>query len=343
MPTPLTNEKLAGQRLMIGFNGTDLNEELKKLIAGLQLGGIILFSRNIESPEQIKELCLSAQSYAKSCGLPPLFIAVDQEGGQVARLKEPFTIFPGNPHMKSEDDAVNFAKITAKELKSVGINMDMAPVLDIAPKDMQSIMAGRAFGDNPEWVSRLGLTVIEGLQQNNIIAVAKHFPGIGRTILDSHLELPFMNADIESIKSFDLIPFIHAVKKGVCGMMLSHILYENIDAELPASLSVKIAKDLLRNELNFEGIVITDDLDMGAVEKHYDIKNMIKQILAADIDITLICHAGSKIKTAWQEMVKSFKDSAEMRLAAEHSVERMLKIKRLYCSQNFELLQSLKI
>ncbi|MGD9359571.1 MAG: glycoside hydrolase family 3 N-terminal domain-containing protein, partial [Desulfobacterales bacterium] len=164
MTTAFSNEQLAGQRLMVGFDGTDLNADLKFLIKRLKSGGIILFSRNIETPDQIKHLCNEVQNYAQRCGQPPLFIAIDQEGGQVARLKEPFSQFPGNPHMANEKDAVQFAETTAAELARVGINMNMAPVLDIAPETINSIMAERAFGADPAWVTRLGIKVIEHLQ-----------------------------------------------------------------------------------------------------------------------------------------------------------------------------------
>jgi len=160
----MSNAQLAGQRLMVGFEGTVLNEDLKFLINRLKIGGIILFAINIESPDQIKDLCRSIQDYARICQQPPLFIAVDQEGGQVARLKEPFTIFPGNPHMKSEEDAVRFAEITAAEMNQIGINMNMAPVMDVSSEGSGSIMAERTFGDNPDWVSRLGVKVIEHFQ-----------------------------------------------------------------------------------------------------------------------------------------------------------------------------------
>ncbi len=171
--TTFSNEQLAGQRLMVGFDGTTFNTDLKFLIKRLKTGGIILFSRNLETPDQIKQLCDEIQNYARLCEQPPLFIAVDQEGGQVARLKEPFTQFPGNPHINSEKDAIHFAEVTAAELTRVGINMNMAPVMDVAPEQINSIMAKRAFGGDPAWVTRLGVKVIEHLQQNSIIAAAR--------------------------------------------------------------------------------------------------------------------------------------------------------------------------
>ena len=323
----LTNEQIAGQRLMVGFNGTGLNDDLKFLIDTINVGGIILFAGNLSSPQQIKDLCFSAQEYALEQGQPPLFISIDQEGGQVVRLKAPFTQFPGNSKMRGEEDAVNFAKITAKELTKIGINMNMAPVLDVAPKGIQSIMAERVFGNDPIWVSKLGVKVIEHLQQNKIMSVAKHFPGIGRTTVDSHLDMPLLNADITDLEAVDLLPFKAAIKHNVAGIMLSHIFYEKIDSIWPASLSILIAKDLLRKQMRFNGLIMTDDLDMGAIKKNYNIKTIIQQILSADIDIALICHKGPDIEEAFYEILNSLKDSQKIMAKGMESVERILKVK----------------
>jgi len=326
----LTNEQIAGQRLMVGFNGTGLNDDLKFLIDTIKVGGIILFAGNSSSPQQIKDLCFSAQKYALEQGQPPLFISIDQEGGQVARLKAPFTQFPGNSKMRGEEDAVNFAEITAKELTGVGINMNMAPVLDVASKNIQSIMAERVFGDDPMWVSKLGVKVIEHLQQNKIMSVAKHFPGIGRTTVDSHLDMPLLNADIADLEAVDLLPFKAAIKHNVAGIMLSHIFYEKIDSIWPASLSILIAKDLLRKQMRFNKLIMTDDLDMGAIKKNYSIKTRIQQILSADIDIALICHKGPDIEKAFYEILNSLKGSQKIMAKGMESVERILKVKQKY-------------
>jgi beta-N-acetylhexosaminidase len=328
--TKMSNAQLAGQRLMVGFEGTVLNEDLKFLINRLKIGGIILFAINIESPDQIKDLCRSIQDYARICQQPPLFIAVDQEGGQVARLKEPFTIFPGNPHMKSEEDAVRFAEITAAEMNQIGINMNMAPVMDVSSEGSGSIMAERTFGDNPDWVSRLGVKVIEHLQLNKIMAVAKHFPGIGRTALDSHLDMPVLHDDLSIMEQLDLIPFEAGIRSGVSGVMLSHIFYSQLDPQWPASLSFQIAKNLLRKQMQFNGLVLTDDLDMGAITKHYDIQTVVHQILAADIDLTLICHKGPSIEIAFEEMAKEITDAPAIKASGMESVERIMKAKRKY-------------
>jgi beta-N-acetylhexosaminidase len=326
----LTAKQMAGQRLMVGFDGTDLNKQLKFLIDTIKVGGIILFSRNIESPDQLTQLCQSAQQYARDQGQPPLFIGIDQEGGQVSRLPEPFTQFAGNPQMKGVEDASHFAKITANELSSVGINMNMAPVLDVAPTDIESIMAGRAFGHDPEWVASLGVSVIEQLQQNNVMAVAKHFPGIGRTVLDSHLDLPILCAEQTDLQACDYLPFNAAIDHGVTGIMLSHIRYDCLDLKWPASLSVAIAKDLLRDGLGYSGLVLTDDLDMGAVAKHFGVAEMFAQVLAADVDLALICHFSDKIEVAFSEITRLLESDENLYIKCLQSLDRLLLKKREY-------------
>jgi len=320
--------EMAGQRLMLGFDGIELNDDVKHIIGDIRAGGIILFKRNIETPDQVKALCESCQAYAESCGIPPLFISIDQEGGAVARLREPFTVFKGNPFIEMVDEASNFAVITAQELKSIGVNMNFAPVLDVVADQANSIMKDRAFRGNAEMVALLGTEVIRTFQKNGIMAVAKHFPGIGRTIKDSHFFLPELDIDLSVLKQSDLIPFMAAKNEGVTGIMLSHILYPRLDEKWPASLSPFIAGDLLRTQIGYDGLVMTDDLDMKAIEK--DIEICIRQILTSGIDIALICHKGPNIDKAFHEIIKLFQEDETLFLFGKKSVERILRIKQKY-------------
>ena len=328
--TLFSEEQSAGQRLMVGFDGTELNPDLRFLIKTLKVGGIILFARNLLNPDQIKHLCSSIQEYACSCGQPPLFIAIDQEGGRVARLKEPFTQFPGNPEMKGPEDAIHFARVTAVELTEIGVNMNLAPVLDVAPQGINSVQASRVFGHDPLWVSELGTVVIDHLQANNIMAVAKHFPGIGRIILDPHDEISDLDIDVDAMHATDLLPFKAATENNVAGIMLSHIRYPKMDAKWPASLSPTIADDLLRKQMGYYGVIMTDDLDMGAIKKHYDIKTVLRQILSADIDIALICHKGPDIKNAFEEILDAQNRSQSIKAKGMKSLERIMNLKRKY-------------
>ncbi|MBI9076783.1 MAG: glycoside hydrolase family 3 protein [Desulfatibacillum sp.] len=317
---------LAGQRLMIGFDGTTLNEQLKGYIRDFRVGGLIFFVRNLEEPRQIEQLCRDSQAYAREQGLPPLLIAVDQEGGKVARLQPPYTQFAGNPGIKTEEDAKEYARVMAKELLEAGFNMNMAPVMDVVPPDFDSIMTGRTFEGDTQTVATLGGHVIRYLQEYGILAVAKHFPGIGRTTLDSHLELPYCHTSRAQMEAEDLPPFVAAVKANVSGIMFSHIVYTDLDPDWPASISGTIIS-LLRDEMGYDGIIMTDDLDMGAIAKQYPINTVVEQFLKADADLALICHPGPNIATAFEIIKNGLEISPDMLERGKASVKRIMKAK----------------
>ncbi|ACN14468.1 NagZ [Desulforapulum autotrophicum HRM2] len=329
-----TDRERAGQRVVAGFRGTEFNSEIEHLISNLKVGGLILFAINIETPAQVKHLCDRAQACAASQGLPPLFIAIDQEGGVVARLKAPhFKTFPGNPTITTRDQARVFAVSMAEELALVGVNLNLAPVLDVVPDGFDSIMASRALPGGPERVADLGACIIETLQAKGIMACAKHFPGIGRTVLDSHFELPVLHAHGTLLESSDLVPFTRAVEADVATMMLSHILYPALDPVWPASLSPAIADQLLRNMIEFRGVSMTDDLDMKAIKQ--DISTCITQILKANIDLALICHTGPDIEKAVIEIEQQTGRDERLFEMAGQSLERIARLKERFLPKSF--------
>jgi beta-N-acetylhexosaminidase len=232
--------------------------------------------------------------------------------------------------MRSTDDAMEFAQTTARELSQIGVNMNMAPVLDVLPPDGPSVMQNRAFGHDPGHVSRKGNTVIRHLQKQKIMSVAKHFPGIGRTVLDSHEDLPDLYADADSLAEIDRVPFQAAVDAGVAGIMLSHIRYRALDPSWPASLSPAIAEEILRRRMAYHGLVITDDLDMGAIVKHHPLPIIVRQCLNASVDILLICHAGPKIQEAFDHILALRESNAELIRKEEECLGRILHFKGLY-------------
>jgi beta-N-acetylhexosaminidase len=229
--------------------------------------------------------------------------------------------------MRDTADARTFARTTARELSAAGINMDMAPVMDVAPENLSGIMAERVFGSHPDHVARMGTALIETLQGDGVMAVAKHFPGIGRTTLDSHLDLPTFGEDLAAMETVDLPPFRAAIDHQVAGVMLSHILYTRIDPQWPASLSPAIARDLLRKQMGYQGVTLTDDLDMGAIVRHFDIGTVIRQVVSAEVDIALICHKGPRIQEGWEEMRAQTRQNPEL---ARASVQRILALKETY-------------
>ncbi len=329
----MTLEHLAGQRLMVGCDSTFFDQELEYLIRDLRIGGLVLFSRNIQSPEQTRQMCDQAQAYAAGHGLFPLIIAVDQEGGQVERFKEPFTRFKGNPFIQTQEQADDFARIVSGELKQAGINMNLAPVLDVA-FEPDSVMKNRSFGADPQQVANLGCRVIKGLQAHGIMAVAKHFPGIGRTSLDSHIEMPVLDIDRQVLAKTDMLPFTMAARTGVAGIMLSHILYPGLDKTWPASLSPGIADGLLRNTMGYDGVIMTDDLDMGAVR--FDMQSVIRQVLLSGIDMILICHKGPAIQAAFDEIMEQLSTVPAFLESAKKSAARIRSLKKRYLGSDIQ-------
>ena len=282
-----------GQLFMIGIPGPELDKKTEVLIRDYNIGGIILFKRNINDPLQLAKLCKDIQAASSKYHGGQMFISVDQEGGSVARLKEPFTIFPGNEAIGASPDpekmAKEFATVTAKEMSMVGINMDLAPVMDVKRGEPDRHLKNRIFSDDPERVGLLGSVVIETFQEKGIMAVAKHFPGLGLANFDphqGHVTIRYGNSETEKDQ---LLPFKKAVKQKVSGIMTSHALYPDIDPDNPGTLSYRILTDILRKKFKFKGLILTDDLEMGAISKTVGVAQGAVASFEAGADILLIC------------------------------------------------------
>ncbi|UCH00797.1 MAG: beta-N-acetylhexosaminidase [Deltaproteobacteria bacterium] len=323
-----------GQLFIGGIPGPVLDENSINIIKDYHLGGIILFSRNVTDPVQLASLCKDLQRVSMENSGLPLFLAIDQEGGRVARLKEPFTQFPGNAAMgenpNSEQGALQFARTTAREMSLVGLNMNMAPVLDVAQPNMEPHLVGRCFSHEPLLVTRLGKIVINTLQQGGIMAVAKHFPGLGNADLDPHLQLPTINATYEEMESIHLPPFASAIEANVSAVMSSHAIYPALEPGMPATLSRKIITDLLRERMQFDGLIISDDLEMGAIAKERGLPEGAADAFEAGIDLLLICsnqaHLLDSIEVIRDRLLKG--DIPYERL--ESSSERIARYKRRF-------------
>ena len=286
-------DRKIGQLFMAGIPGHELDGGTEALIRDYNLGGIILFARNIQGPIQLARLCRQIQGRATKYHKVPLLLAVDQEGGKVARLREPFTVFPGNKAIGAAETPVEkaeeFAVTTAKEMKMVGLNMNLAPVLDVQRGELEKHLDGRSFGEDPEKVALLGKTMIKALQDNGVMAVAKHFPGLGRTAVDPHFQLPRIEVGLEELEQINLPPFKAAIEAGVSAIMTSHAIYPALDSESPATLSPVVLTELLREKMAFEGLIITDDLEMGAIAEHWHVAEGAAKAFEAGADILLIC------------------------------------------------------
>jgi beta-N-acetylhexosaminidase len=285
----MTTRDTIGQLFMVGFLGTSVTPDLASFIKEYKPGGVILFSRNLECIEQIVQLTNDLQACSPHS---PLLISIDQEGGRVSRLPKGFTIFPPCEllgRFNSTKLAYAAAAIIAKELRAVGVNMNMAPVLDVNSNPNNPVIGDRAFGTTPGIVCELGLATAAGLQDNKVVACGKHFPGHGDTNADSHKELPVVEASRERLGAIEFPPFRRAVEQGIASMMTAHVLYRALDPELPATLSPTIITNFLRQELQYDGVVLTDDLEMHAIIDHYGVEDAAVRAVLAGCDVVLVC------------------------------------------------------
>jgi beta-N-acetylhexosaminidase len=287
-----------GQLLIGSLPGTTISPELRSLAREFQLGGVTLFSRNIEAPEQVAELSYDLQSLAADL---PLWISVDQEGGRVARLKNPFTEWPPMAVLGRSGDAAlarRFAEALAAELKAVGVTLDFAPVLDVHTNPKNPVIGDRALAEDAAAVGRLGAAIIEGLQGSGIAACGKHFPGHGDTSVDSHLDLPLVEHPPDRIRRVECVPFREAIRVNVAFIMTAHILVPSLDEERPATLSPRIVQAILRDDLGYSGVILSDDLEMKSIAKTYAIGDAAVQAIAAGCDGVLICSGDVEIQAA---------------------------------------------
>jgi beta-N-acetylhexosaminidase len=300
-----------GQLLMIGIPGMVLDSESLSLIREHGVGNFILFARNVKGgPDQAKKLCDDLNEACADAGLPPPLIAVDQEGGAVQRLGPPF--WPGilsnqevalskNPETQANAQAETAAKV----LNFLGIGLNLAPVLDLVPTGTEGVLKGRSYGPDPREVSILGEKYIRTLQANGIGATAKHFPGIGRVEKDPHFQRPVVTASKETLMH-EMSPFREGVKAGVKAVMTSHVVFSSLDPDEPATFSKIIVNELLRRELDFQGLLLTDDLEMGGITGHGSLGEAAVRAILAGHDLLLICYRAQKVKEALGALEKAW-------------------------------------
>jgi beta-N-acetylhexosaminidase len=330
---PKANLSLAekvGQLFMVGFEGTKVTPELAAWMAQYGWGGVIIFGRNVESPGQLLTLTQGLQAAAQARGHLPLLIAVDQEGGRVARLKAPFTAFPSAAKIGqtgSEQLARDVGQAIAMELRAVGINMNMAPVLDVLTNPANTVIGDRAFSGEPRCVARLGMAFMYGLHAAKVLGVGKHFPGHGDTLLDSHVSLPVCERTVAQLKACELLPFREAVAAGLDAMMTAHVIYRAWDPQYPATLSSPILTSILRTELDFQGVIISDDLGMVAVSETVPWEEAPLRALRAGVDLLLICHHRQRQEQAYAHVFRAVERGELSEMVVDRSVARVHTLK----------------
>ena len=283
-------ERKLAQMFMVGFEGVVLSPGTKEFFQEYEPGGVIYFSKNYESPALLWELSESIQNTRPSDNPLPYIISVDHEGGKVQRFRKPFIHFP-EPMVLGEIDsprlAFDVANVMARELRVVGVNLDFHPLCDIHTRPSNPVIGRRAFGMDPEMVSKMASAMVRGFVANRMISCVKHYPGHGDTTVDSHLELPKMDVSWEKLKEREVIPFQRTIKSRVDMIMTAHILNKALDPVYPATLSYATLTEGLRNELRFNRLIITDDMQMDAVAKYYGEEEMVALAINAGADILL--------------------------------------------------------
>ena len=323
-----------GQLLMIGIHGKTLNDDAKFMLNEYRVGGIILFDRNMESKDQVKSLITDINKTGKSAGLTPLFIGIDQEGGAVARMEDQLIKVPPAEELGKEpiEQAVSLAKQSGTELKDLGFNINFAPVADLG------LTYGRSFSTNPDDVVRYASAVGKAYDEAGLWYSYKHFPGIGKTDVDLHADTSVVPVSKLTLLNEDTKVFVDLIKQSkpnTYAIMVSHAMYPQIDADHPSSLSKAIITDWLRKDMGYNGVVITDDMDMGALAKHYTFGDMAVQSILAGSDILLVCHEYEHMQEAYNGLMKAVKDGRISKERLDESVKRILLMKMSKISQNF--------
>ena len=296
----------AGKLLMVGFEGTTVPKGLRVLVRDHGVAGVILFSRNVEALEQLVEMVRELRALREE----PLLIAVDHEGGRVTRVGEPFTPLPPFRALGRADDdelARAWGRLVAAELLAAGIDMDLAPVMDVDSNPANPIIGDRALSGDPACVARLGSRVIRAMRENGLLSCAKHFPGHGDTTEDSHLALPVVERPRPELEAVEAPPFRAAVEAGVDAVMSAHVVYTALDAGAPATLSPGILTGILRGEWGYDGVVISDDLEMAAIADRYGAGESAVLAVLAGCDLLLACRELDR----QFEMIEHLRASAE--------------------------------
>ncbi len=315
---------------MFGFQGKTPGKAIKRFIEEFHIGGVIYFSRNLQSAAQTAKLSNAIQVLSPKM---PLFIGIDQEGGRVSRLPKDFTIFPSNARVASRHSTplvYRVAEITAKELRAVGVNLNFAPVLDINTNAKNTVIGDRAFGSDHETVSTMGLTALAGYQDNHVVACGKHFPGHGDTSADSHKELPVVEQNLQRLGDVEIRPFVHAIENGLASIMTAHVMYPQVDPENPATLSPKFIKGILRNQFRYKGIVVTDDMEMKAITDKYEMGEAAVRAIEAGADVILVCSKEDAQLAAIEAVTKAVKEKRISEARIEQSLLRILQVKEKY-------------
>lgn len=326
----MTLREKIGQTLILGFNQRDMNEDLCFIIKDIKPSGFIYFDKNIKDKDQVISLNKSIYELNLDEGNIPLFISIDEEGGPVTRLSKIYGRLPNMAEVgKLDNENMTFllGEILGLRLKSLGFNLNFAPVADINSNTSNTVIGNRSFGSTYDLVGRHSIKVMEGLHSKNIISTVKHFPGHGDTSVDSHFEVPVVSKTYEEIEKLELIPFIKAIENDIDIVMVGHILYEKIDDSNVSSMTSKIKEDILREDLMFQGVIASDDLTMKAALNGLSIEETVFKFLKTGGDLALVCHNTDEIDTIVAFIENKILDGELREKDLNLKIKRILKVK----------------
>lgn len=328
----LTLDEKIGQMILAGVQGTTLDASAKQMITDQKVGGIIFYANNVSTVSGTAKFVQSIKDANRSNPVP-IFMSVDQEGGKVSRMPETVKTIPSNGKVGKTEDAdlaETMGKLLARQIQLAGFNVDFAPVLDVNSNPNNPVIGDRSFGSSASLVSRMGIAEMKGLRSEGIIPVVKHFPGHGDTSVDSHLDLPVVNKTEKQLAQLEWIPFEAAVKEQVEAVMVAHILFPKLDPDHPASLSDVIIGQHLRGKFKYNGVVITDDLSMGAIAKNYKLNDAAVATVQAGSDILLVAHSYESAKTIFDTLKSAVKSGKITESRINESAYRILALKQKY-------------
>ncbi|QTN01425.1 beta-N-acetylhexosaminidase [Sediminibacillus dalangtanensis] len=325
------SEKI-GQMVIAGISGTAMGEQENSLVDDYHIGGFIFYAKNLESPEQTSIFLNQLKAENKKNKLP-LLLSVDQEGGRISRLPGDIVKLPSNKwigQLDKSDFSHRVGEILGKELNEFGFNMNFAPVLDVNSNPDNPVIGDRSYSDDPKIVSKLGIQTMKGIQSKQVIPVIKHFPGHGDTSVDSHYQLPKVNKTLQQLEKLELIPFRRAIDQGAEVVMIAHILLPHLDETYPASISKKVITDLLRNRLDYDGLVMTDDMTMEAIIDNFEIGQASVDSVLAGSDVILVAHDYQKAVRVIDALRTAVENGEISEKRINESVKRIIRLKQQY-------------
>lgn len=323
-----------GQHFMVGLDSTELTPEMERFLAEYQIGNVILFKHNVESGAQLRRLCADVQKCVRKHTGHGALIAIDQEGGPVTRLSGDSVNVPGAMAVAAAGGpelARRAGQLTGRQLRSLGVNFDFAPDMDVNCNPDNPVIGVRSYGDTPEQVIAYGAEMLRGLQESRVLACAKHFPGYGDLDLDPHLSLPRVTKPLEQLEKVELLPFMRAVEAGVASIMTAHVIFPALEPEeIPATMSRRIITGMLRERMGYEGLVVTDCMEMGAIASDYGTVQGAVRALQAGADIALVSHTALTAMEAVEAAEEALRNGSISMEELQRSTERILRFKRAY-------------